>query len=299
MKDRHRHLAMVTIAIALSLACRGEQPATKVDPAGYLAPSYDAIGVARSSPPQVFVGQDLWEYINGGAELYHKYGFIEVATADYQKGETEMVVDIYRFDSAVNAYGLYSMMRPDETDLARYGVEGFISPAKIEFVKGDLLVRVIGFDESDETGLALINLADEIDKQLPGGKQPPSAFDLFPPSLAVRGSDKYYVEAFLGQSFLTGVYTRDFQLDTNRITLFLCEHEAGVKLLEWSRLAEEMGSFGDVPDDLAFDEGKAFAVDNSFYGRIVVGLCAGRMVGMVGYTQDHHSLLSDWLDGLK
>ncbi len=296
MNDRHKLFAVMAITVMLGLACGGEQPATNQNTAGYLAASYDAIGVGRSSPPRTFIGQDLWEYINDGAELYHTYGFIEVATADYQKGETEMVVDLYRFDSAVNAFGLYSMLRPDEADLAKYGVEGYVSPSKIEFVKGDLLVRVIGFDASDETGLALINLADEVNKQLPGGTQLPMAFDLFPSDNVVRGSARYYAEAFLGQSFLVGVYCQDYLLDTNRVTLFLCEDVGGAKLLEWSGLAEEMGALGSAPDGLPFDVGKAFVVDNSFYGQIVVGLRAGRMVGMVGYLDEHQPFLLSWLE---
>jgi len=299
MNDRLNLLVVTIIAVMLGLACGGEQPASNQDTAGYLAASYDAIGVGRSSPPRTFIGQDLWEYINGGAELYHTCGFIEVATADYRKDETEMVVDLYRFDSAVNAFGLYSMLRPDEADLAKFGVEGHIAPSKIEFVKGDLLVRVIGFDQSDETGLALINLADEINKQLPGGTQLPPAFGLFPSDNAVKGSTRYYAEAFLGQSFLAGVYCQDYLLDTNRVTLFLCEDAGGAKLLEWSGLAEEMGALGSEPDGLSFDDGKAFIVDNSFYGQIVVGLHAGRMVGIVGYVDEYQSVLSGWLESME
>ena len=299
MNDKHNLLVVTIIAVVLGLACGGEQPATNQTTAGYLAASYDAIGVGRSSPPRTFIGQNLWEYINGGAELYHTYGFIEVATADYRKGETEMVVDLYRFDSTVNAFGLYSMLRPDDADLAKFGVEGHVSPSKIEFVKGDLLVRVIGFDESDETGLALINLADEINKQLPGGTTLPPAFGLFPSNNAIKGSTRYYAEAFLGQSFLARVYCQDYLLDTNRVTLFLCEGAGGVKLLEWSGLAEEMGALGSAPDGLSFDVGKAFIVDNSFYGQVVVGLRAGRMVGMVGYVDECQSFVSGWLESIE
>ncbi len=299
MNPRQRFLIAVILAATLGAGCGEEQSAADLATSDYLRSGYDAIGVGRSSAPRTFVGQKLWEYINGGAELYHQYSFVEVATANYKKGETEMVVDLYRFDSPVNAFGLYSMLRPEEASLARYGVEGHISPSKVEFVKGDILTRVIGYDETDETSLALINLADEINKQLPGEERMPATFERFPSNHAAVGTARYFAEAFLGQGFLTKVYCQDYQLDTAKVTLFLCEQEPGAKLLEWSALAEGLGTFIEVPDGLPFDDGKAFAFDNSFYGRIVVGIRTGRMAGIVGYSDSHREFLSDWLEGMK
>lgn len=285
--------------LVLTLACSKEESKVSTSTIDLLAESYGTVGIDRSSPPRVFVGQDLYEYINGGAELYHQYGFIEVATADYKKGATEMVVDIYRFDSPVNAYGLYSMLRPDGADLFMLGMEGFIAPSKIEFVKGDLLVRVIGYDDSDETSLALVNLSDQIDKQLTGVKQLPAAFGLLPPESIVDGSARYFAEAYLGQSFLTSVYCRDYLLDSSVVTLFLCNVDGGSKLLEWSRTAEEAGKLVDAPADLSFDDGKAIGIDDTYYGQIVAGIRGGRLVGMVGFSDEHQEFFDDWLKLLE
>lgn len=290
----------VTIALlVLTLACGNEKSNVSISTADLLAKSFGSVGIDRSSPPRVFVKQDLYKYINGGAELYHSYGFVEVATADYKKGAIEMVVDLYRFDTPVNAFGLYSMLRPDEADLTRLGVEGFIAPSKIEFVKGDLLVRLIGYDDSDETGLAVINLADEINKQLPGDTKFPTAFEPFPSENVVAGSARYFAQAYLGQSFLTMVYSRDYLLDSSVATLFLCNVDGGSKLLEWSRTAEETGKLIDAPADLSFDDGKAIGINDSYYGLIVAGIRGSRMVGMVGFSVAHQEFFADWLESLE
>lgn len=297
---RSCRVVFVAIAIlALTLACSNDKPATDISTAGHLATSFDAVAIARSSPPRTFVGQDLYEYINGGAELYHQYGFVEVATADYKKGVTEMVVDLYRFDSPVNAYGLYSMLRPDGADLFMLGTEGFIAPSKLEFVKGDLLVRVIGYDDSDETNLALVNLADQMEKQLPGVKQLPAAFGQLPSDNIVNGTAKYFAEAYLGQSFLSAVYCRDFQLDSSVVTLFMCNEDGGTKLLEWSRTAEEAGKLIDAPASLTFDDGKAIGIDDSYYGQIVAGMRGSRLVGVVGYSDECQKFFDGWLNSLE
>jgi hypothetical protein len=73
----------------------------------------------------VFVGDSLWEYINGGAELYHTYEFVDVATAYYLQDSTEIVVDIYRFATPDDAYGMYTQLRPGGPGTMNYGIEGF------------------------------------------------------------------------------------------------------------------------------------------------------------------------------
>lgn len=294
-----RIVLFIIALLALTLACGGEKSTVEVSTVDLLAVSYDAVGIDRSSPSRTFVGQDLYEYINGGAELYHLYGFVEVATADYKKGTTEMVADIYRFDSPVNAYGLYSMLRPDGADLFMMGVEGFIAPSKIEFVKGNLLVRVIGYDDSDETSLALVNLADQMGRQLPGTTELPAAFEVFPRDNIVNGTAKYFAEAFLGQSFLRTVYSRDFQSDSSVVTLFLCDVDGGTKLLEWSRRAEEAGKLVDAPSGLAFDDGKAIGVNDGYYGLIVAGMRGNRLIGCVGFSAEHQGFFEDWLESLE
>lgn len=293
-------LVVVSIALLiLSLACGGEKSNVEIATIDRLAKSYDAVGIDRSSEPRIFVGQALYEYINGGAELYHSYKFVEVATADYKKGEIEMVVDIYKFNSSVNAFGLYSMLRPDEADLVQLGLEGFIAPSKIEFVKGDMLVRVIGYDDSDELGLALINLADELNKQLPGDTKLPTAFEPFPSANVIAGSAKYFAEAYLGQSFLTSVYCRDYQLDSSVVTLFLCDMDGSVKLLDWSRRAEEAGKLVDAPAGVAFAAGKAIGVNDGYYGQILAGMRGRRLVGIVGFSIVHQEFLNEWLESLE
>ncbi len=290
---------IILITVSIALTCGKKKSAEEKTTEELLAKTYDAVGIARISDVRLFAGQSLYEYIDGGAELYHLYGFVEVATADYRKNETEIVVDLYRFDSPADAYGLYSMLRPDDANIVRLGVEGYTTPSKIEFVKGNIMVRLIGYDDSDETGLALINLADELSKQLPGTTHLPKPFSVFPRQKAIDGSAKYYAESFLGQSFLTSVYSIDCENKNSRITLFTCNVEAGKKLLEWSRAADETGKLIDPPTELAYDDGKAIGVDDSFYGTIVVGLKANRMVGVIGYTEAQTDFINSWLDTLE
>ena len=241
----------------------------------------------------------LWEYINGGAELYHNYGFVEVATADYSKDSAEIVADVYRFSSGVNAYGLYSMLRPEEADVIMLGTEGYLSPSSIQFVRGPYLIRVVAYDDSDETNLALVNLAYALNKLFVVPQTPPEAFSLFPDSGRVPNTDKYWARSFLGQAFLTSVFSRDYMLDSTYVTLFVSENEADSKALAWSKLAGELQKLQPAPEGLTYDGDSGFLTEDGYYGRIVVGTLGGRLVGMAGYQDHCKPFVQQWLSGLK
>ena len=70
----------------------------------------------------------LFEYINGGAELYLSYGFERLISAFYQLGDDEeksIVLDIYDMGTPLQAYGVFGANRREEADRAPGGVEGF------------------------------------------------------------------------------------------------------------------------------------------------------------------------------
>ena len=94
-------------------------------PQNFLPESSAKTNLKRISDVRTFVGQTLWEYIDGGAEIYYLYDFEIVATADYKADSVEIVVDIYKFDSPDNAYGLYSMLRPVDAQPVKLGLPEF------------------------------------------------------------------------------------------------------------------------------------------------------------------------------
>jgi hypothetical protein len=291
--------AALTLLVIVTVGCgEGEQPTDRFASENFLPLEFADAAVRRSSEIRTFYGDSLWQYINGGAELYHRYNFVEVATVDYKTKATEITVDIYRFDNAVNAYGLYSMIRPDKAGLLSLGIEGFASAGSLQFVKGEYLVNLIGYDESDATNFALAQAAEELNKLIPGTTDRPDAFRVFPEDKALRTTDRYFAESFLGIGFLTHVYSQDYLLDADTITLFLSQDEPGTKLLEWSKHATESGKTDLVASDFPFDDGKAFITYDAYYGKIIAGLRKGKLVGIVGYSEKHKCYFIDWLESL-
>jgi hypothetical protein len=299
MRKENYFIGLLIFLMTLLLACGGDEGEQKLDISALLPANLPTIGLERVSEIRTFDNKGLWEYINGGAELYLNYNFIEVATADYKQNDIEIVVDLYRFASEDDAFGLYSMFRTPDVQIIRLGVEGFTAPASLNFAKGKFLVRLVGYDETNAGGLALINLAEEIGKLISGTSNLPAMFDFFPSENQIGATEKYYIESFLGQKSLHEVYARDYFSDGDSLNLFLTYDSTGTKYMEWNNIAEKTGRGKPAPKGLPYDEGYTFIIEDSFYGEIIVGLRNQKLAGIVNYNEKHRELLANWLNSLQ
>ncbi len=290
----------ILVPVIISLSCAKDKNTEETASARQFLPEKVVAGdLARSPEIRVFSGDSLWEYIDGGADLYNQYGFAEVATADYKAGNVELVADIYRFDNPTNAYGLYSMLRPEKPNIALLGVEGFSAPATIVFVKGSFLVKVIAYEESEAADKGVINLAQEINNQIPGATNRPNTFLLFPVNNKMGARDKYFRESFLGQKFLRRFYSQDYLIGSDTVTLFISPDESGEKFLKWSEYAAAINAFEPAPDSLGYDSGKAFIINDRLSGMSVAGLRRGKLLGVIKYAEIYKQFLSDWVNSLQ
>ena len=258
----------------------------------------ESIGLIRASEVRTFAGESLYEYIDGGAEIYHKYKFIEVATADYKLDDTEMTADIYRFENDDYAYGLYATHRPPEPDFIALGSEANKSDLSVDFVKDRYYVKVIGFSENKQTAENVVVLAGEIDSLLPGDDYLPRTFSLFPQGRPLAATDMMYADSFLGQQFLAEFFTRKYLVVNDTLTLFITEKDAETKFNLWFESASLEGMAEPGPEELPFDDGLVLVMDNVYYGKIIAGVKDGRLLGIINYADNKSGLLTDWLESL-
>jgi hypothetical protein len=299
MKKYEVLVLSIIFSVVLIMACGGSKKAPgDLRAANYFPQKIEPFDIERKSEIRTFVGDSLYEYINGGAEIYHLYDFIEVATADYRCKQTEIVVDIYRFDNADDAYGLYSMIRPNDPRIVQFGVEGFVSTLSLDFVKGSFLVRLVGYDESSKTELVIDNLAKRLNELIPGTTNPPAMFSLLPLENKIRATDKYYSGSFLGRKFMTCVYSQDYILEGDTLTLFLTADDSDNKFRQWSEIAVTDDKIRNALKGLSYDDENVFMIIDNYYGKIVAGLKSGRLLGVVNYNEKHKAFLTVWLNSL-
>jgi hypothetical protein len=287
-------LAMVSLLIG----CGGEQPTEQIGVAAYLPNQIENPDVPRTGEIEVFRGDSLYHYINGGAEIYHTYGFEEVAHAYYQADDYEISVDLYEFEEPAGAYGLYSTLRPPDPEVFPVGVEGFASSHTRDFVKGRYMARVSAYEANDKTSTAMDSLAATLAETVPGSEEMPSTFRYFPDTARIPNTEKIHSVAYLSFGFLNDVYTVDYVVDGDTATLFLTVDTTGQKMDGWQ--GNIPGDPIEVPglDELGYD-GLPLGIEHDYYDTIVGGTKSGWMAGAVSYDPSHRVILSRLLEALR
>ncbi len=179
-----------------------------------------------SSGPRFFDPGTLWEYIDGEAEYYLKYGFRRVVTSAYAFGESRvpLVIDVYEMESPRHAFGIYAAERSSEERFAPVGTEGYLGGRSLNFWKGPFYVKLSAGRASAITEEALLKLGAGIAGRIPDGHPEPGLLPYLPDKARVERSERYIPRDFLGLSFLTNAYRADYEGDGGRYQVFLVEN---------------------------------------------------------------------------
>lgn len=133
----------------------------------------------------------LFDYIDGGAELYLSYGFKEVVTRTYKnEGKPDIVVDIFDMTTSPNAFGVFSQSM--ETVDKSFGQGSQISKGLLIFWKDHYYVSMMAHPETDESRKALQTLAAMIDGSITKEGPLPEIIELLPEKALVRKSIRYF-----------------------------------------------------------------------------------------------------------
>jgi hypothetical protein len=61
----------------------------------------------RISDPLIYEGEELYDYINGGAEVFLERGFLRVLVQEFQKGQKQIILEIYEMSSTEAAREIF------------------------------------------------------------------------------------------------------------------------------------------------------------------------------------------------
>jgi hypothetical protein len=234
MKRRAAILAAIILVLTFSLAKaqgleeRSQKEGTEYkEILGTLLPKNREIkGWKITSGPQFFEPQNLWEHINGQAEMYLDYGFERVATAEYAAldGFGSMTIEIYQMQSPKHAFGIYAAERSPRDSFIKMGVQCYLSENVLNFWKGFYYVKLISFQTSLETKTILMELAGVIDNKIEGAYSEPGLFACFPENNKIQMSERFIPKNFLGLSFLKDGYRVEYKIGGNIYQVFLVKN---------------------------------------------------------------------------
>ncbi len=176
------------------------------------SPSFPNIaGWNKSINDKIYTSDNLWELINGAADIFLTYYFEDLHIAEYEKNDEMIRVELYRHKSKNDTYGIYSAERMPDYPQVNIGTQGYKSQGVLNFFKGNYYVKIMsaGVKESSEQTLA--DFAKKVEEALGPGSEMPEVLGLFPSEGSVVLSDSYISQNFMGYSFLHSAFVMKYE----------------------------------------------------------------------------------------
>ena len=139
---------------------------------------------------EVYVGDDLFVYINGGAEIYHEYGFVQVTVQRYVRGNDSISVETYTMDG--DAFGIYSFARSSSGHAVNLGDGGTSADYYLHFWSGPDLAVITAESEFEDLGAAVLEIGTAVAGCLQAGGTEPDLLDQLPIDGRAPGSEVYF-----------------------------------------------------------------------------------------------------------
>ncbi len=116
--------------------------------------------------------ETLYEYIDGGAELYLSYGFRGMINRVYTGGEQpDIVLDLFDMGDPENAFGIFAHSR-EEID-SSFGQGSQYTGGLLVFWKDRYYISILASPETAASKKAVFHLAHQIEQKIPTiGKLP-------------------------------------------------------------------------------------------------------------------------------
>lgn len=139
----------------------------------------------------VYNRETLYDYMDGGAEVYLAFGFREVFSRNYKNhGGVRITLDIYDMGSGAEAFGIFSSDRVDpEACIGQDSEYGF---GLLRFWNGRFYVTVTAAADDEETEKAILELGRSVLPHLGDAGERPTLVSSIPKKDLVENRTSYF-----------------------------------------------------------------------------------------------------------
>jgi len=216
---------MISLAVLASITCQ----ATRTDAVSFPEVKDWNLTVL----PDVYTPGNLWDLINGAAESYLSYDFVDLHLGDYESASGTVIhAEVYRHSSPVNAYGIYTAERSPEYQFVEVGTQGYLEEGVLNFLTGQFYVKLYSTDSGTEVQKALQKIGQKISRHLDQENSMPELLKLFPSSGQLPYSDQYIRENFIGFDFLHSAFTVGYE---GGFKLFIIQGKDADEILDMAK----------------------------------------------------------------
>jgi hypothetical protein len=246
--------------------------------------------------PRVYTPENLWDLINGAAESYLSYDFIDLHLADYRsRGGIVVHAEVYRHSTEDNAFGIYSAERSPEYNFIAVGTQGYLEEGVLNYFTGPFYVKLYSTESGPDVQVSLQLIGKGISDRLGQVNEWSPLLTSFPPEGKIENTERYTRDNFLGLDFLRDAYTVEYE---GGYKLFLIRGRNQDDVLEMVRAYLEFT--GQETDPL---QDNVFTVRDRYNGNIPVVIKGSFLAGIIDGADNETArksldVLADKVDAL-
>jgi hypothetical protein len=284
---KNRILLLCTICFLLFLSI----PEVMADPGveKLLPKSPGVVGWQLVGDYYHYLPDNLYNYINGAADLFVSYGFVKLAGAEYAPGsgmQENAIIDIYDMENKLNAFGVFQSKRDPESKSHTIGSGAFGSERYVFFYKDRYYVEIQAYlSASKEKGIP-VKLARKVAEGISGDCTPPSELKYLPETGLVSGSEIYITGGILGHAFLDRGMMGDYRIGDEVVKAFVAFFPSGEQAVIALNLYKDfLKKAGEKCQVLSGFGENGFAAKEPYHKNILVSQQGSFVVGVTDLSQ--------------
>lgn len=153
-----------------------------------------------SGPGEIYGPEHIFDYLDGGAEVYLAYGLVGCLGREYAGGGIHVVADVFELASPADAFGVFT--HDQDGEAVRVGQGALLRAGWLSFWKGRHFVSLTADADTSSAQAALVELAEAIADVLPEEGQPPELLRWLPAKGLVPRSVRFFRSSVLLRTHL-------------------------------------------------------------------------------------------------
>jgi hypothetical protein len=223
-------------------------------------------GLKPMSDTEFYNADNLFEKIDGRAPAYLNFNFQNLRCRSFSiTGASGSFVDVYeyRFDTPINAFGMFSLERDPKGEPLAFAPDGYASGMGFFFRHGPRYIQVMASDLKAKTLELAKAIAEDRAKNLPAADTGLDARRRLPVTGLDPASVQFVQENAQGQAFLKNVFQASYDFAGKKLPFFVMVATPADAAAAWKAYQDFAGQFGGKVTALPDENGaKIFAAQN-------------------------------------
>jgi hypothetical protein len=247
-------------------------------------------GFKKSTNYPVYVPDNLWDFINGAADNFLSYEFINLHVAEYKKGKNSIKLEVYKHNNSTMAFGIYSSERSPSFRFINLGTQGYEIDGAINFFKGNYYIKIRTYSTNPKIIQSAEKLSLKVANMLEGDTKMPSIISQFPETGKKANDETYINESVLGHKFLGKAFKANYETSSGAFSIFILENNSASDAMK--AVNEYLKTTG---NEISDQEGGRYVVKDGYNGVVFIAWKEDRIVLVTGLSKDQSDIADSYI----